>query len=105
MNQSCNLLSVFAYQKDHKADTLLAVAGAAQQFAEDNDNPNAQFLLAAGNAGIQAATNAVVKRASHEMLYWVYGAVIALCLLTFRSWRAVVCAVLPLMLTSILCEA
>ena len=104
-NQSCNLLSVFAYLKDHKADTLLAVAGAAQKFAEANDNPNAQFLLAAGNSGIQAATNAVVNRASREMLYWVYGAVIALCLLTFRSWRAVVCAILPLMLTSILCEA
>jgi predicted RND superfamily exporter protein len=104
-NQSCNLLSVFAYLKDHKADTLLAVASVAQRFADENDNQNAQFLLAAGNAGIQAATNAVVKRASNEMLYWVYGAVIALCLLTFRSWRAVVCAVLPLMLTSILCEA
>jgi len=36
---------------------------------------------------------------------WVYGAVVLLCWVTFRSWRAVVCAVLPLMLTSILCEA
>jgi predicted RND superfamily exporter protein len=35
----------------------------------------------------------------------VYAAVIALCFITFRSWRAVVCTVLPLMLTSILCEA
>jgi len=28
-----------------------------------------------------------------------------LCFITFRSWRAVVAAVIPLMLTSILCEA
>ena len=39
------------------------------------------------------------------MLFWVYGAVTLLCLVTFRSWRATLCAVLPLVLTSILCEA
>ena len=32
-------------------------------------------------------------------------AVIVLCFITFRSWRAVVVAVVPLVLTSILCEA
>jgi predicted RND superfamily exporter protein len=47
----------------------------------------------------------VVKQANREMLVWVYGAVIVLCLITFRSWRATLCAVIPLMLTSILCEA
>lgn len=104
-NQRCNLLSVFAYLKDHKAETLKSVADAAQKFAAENNSSDAEFLLAAGNAGIQAATNAVVERASREMLYWVYGAVILLCLLTFRSWRAVICAVVPLMLTSTLCEA
>ena len=41
----------------------------------------------------------------HDMLFWIYGAVILLCFITFRSWRAVVVAVLPLMLTSVLCEA
>ena len=76
-----------------------------EAFARDNNSDQAQFLLAAGNAGIEAATNIVVKQASHEMLWWVYGAVILLCLVTFRSWRAVLCAVLPLVLTSILCEA
>jgi predicted RND superfamily exporter protein len=39
------------------------------------------------------------------MLAFVYIAVIAMCLLAFRSWRAVLCAVLPLILTSILAEA
>jgi hypothetical protein len=37
------------------------------------------------------------------MLLYVYAAVIVLCFVTFRSWRVV--AVVPLMLTSILCEA
>jgi hypothetical protein len=31
--------------------------------------------------------------------------VVALCFVTFRSWRAVVVAVVPLVITSILCEA
>jgi predicted RND superfamily exporter protein len=39
------------------------------------------------------------------MLALVYAAVIVLAFITFRSWRAVVVAVLPLMLTSVLAEA
>jgi predicted RND superfamily exporter protein len=39
------------------------------------------------------------------MLLWVYAAVIVLCYVTFRSWRAVVVAVVPLVITSVLCEA
>ena len=56
-------------------------------------------------AGIEAATNIVVRKAWVEMLIYVYLAVIVLCFITFRSWRAVVVAVLPLMITSVLCEA
>jgi predicted RND superfamily exporter protein len=104
-NEYCNLLTVYAYLTDHKADTLTGVINHVERFARANDTKDVQFLLAAGNAGIEAATNMVVKRATHEMLFWVYGAVVLLCLVTFRSWRAVVCAVLPLVVTSILCEA
>ena len=39
------------------------------------------------------------------MLLLVYAAVIVLCFITFRSWRAVVVAVVPLVITSVLCEA
>ena len=104
-NDQCNLLTLYAYLKDHKADTLSQVVATVERFAAANDTKDVRFELAAGNAGIEAATNIVVKAANVQMLYWVYGAVIVLCLVTFRSWRAVVCAVLPLMLTSILCEA
>lgn len=104
-NDDCSLLTQYAYLSDHKADTLTSVVDTVEAFAAENDSDQAQFLLAAGSAGIEAATNIVVKQANREMLWWVYGAVILLCMLTFRSWRAVVCAVLPLMLTSILCEA
>ncbi|MDZ3992466.1 efflux RND transporter permease subunit [Pseudomonas sp. Teo4] len=104
-NDDCSLLTLYAYLTDHKADTLARVVDSVQGFAQANDSEQASFLMAAGSAGIEAATNQVVKQANRDMLWWVYGAVILLCLVTFRSWRAVLCAVLPLVLTSILCEA
>lgn len=104
-NDSCNLLTLYAYLSDHKADTLARVVAETESFKARNDGEDATFLLAAGNAGIEAATNIVVQRANREMLLWVYVAVIVLCLVTFRSWRATVCAVVPLVVTSILCEA
>jgi uncharacterized protein len=104
-NEACNLVTLYAFLTDHKADTLTRVVEHVERFAADNNSDKAEFQLAAGNAGIEAATNIVVRQANREMLFWVYGAVIVLCLITFRSWRAVVCAVVPLVLTSILCEA
>jgi len=104
-NDSCGLLTLYVYLKDHKADTLTRLVNTVEAFAADNDTKDVKFLLAAGSAGIEAATNIVVKEAWHQMLQLVYGAVIILAFITFRSWRAVVVAVLPLMLTSVLAEA
>lgn len=104
-NQNCDLLSVYVYLKDHKADTLHAVVQTIEAFAARNDSADVKFLQAAGNSGIEAATNIVVKKANTQMLLLVYAAVIVLAFVTFRSWRAVICAILPLMLTSVLCEA
>ncbi len=104
-NQGCSFLSLYVYLKDHKAETLTAVVDSVEAFVKEHPAKDERFMLAAGSAGIAAATNIVVKQAMREMLWWVYGAVVVLCWVTFRSWRAVVVAVLPLVLTSILCEA
>jgi predicted RND superfamily exporter protein len=104
-DRACSLMPVIAYLSDHKAETLERVVRAADAFAREHGTPERQFLLAAGSAGIEAATNIVVREANRKMLLYVYGAVIVLCFVTFRSWRAVLVAVLPLVLTSILCEA
>ncbi|MCQ4268549.1 MMPL family transporter [Pseudomonas stutzeri] len=104
-NQNCDLLTVYAYLKDHKADTLTSVVNTVEAFAARYGSDEIRFLNAAGNAGIEAATNIVVKKANVQMLFLVYAAVIVLAFITFRSWRAVVCAVVPLMITSVLCEA
>lgn len=104
-NQTCDLLSIYAFLKDHKADTLQTVARNVAEFAARNDSENVKFLLAAGNAGIEAATNQVVKKTNTRILLAVYAAVILLCVIVFRSWRAVICAVIPLVLTSMMAEA
>ncbi|PPA01549.1 RND transporter, partial [Pseudomonas sp. MWU12-2312b] len=104
-NTDCSVMPVIAFLKDHKAQTLDAVVAIADKFARENSTPDRQFLLAAGTAGIEAATNIVVREANHTMLLYVYAAVTLFCLITFRSWRATLVALLPLVLTSILCEA
>jgi len=104
-NESCSLLTVYVYLRDHKAGTLSRVVDHVEAFAKANDTSEVKFLLAAGSAGIEAATNIVVKDAWRTMLLLVYGAVVLLSFITFRSWRAVLVAVLPLMLTSVLAEA
>ena len=104
-NPTCDLLAVYVYLRDHKADTLASVVSNVEKFAGENNTGDVEFLLAAGNSGIEAATNIVVKEANRQMLVGVYLAVTALCLIAFRSWRAVLCAVLPLVVTSILAEA
>ena len=104
-NTDCSVMPVIAYLADHRAETLDRVVAAAGEFAATHSTPERQFLLAAGSAGIEAATNIVVRKAWVQMLLLVYAAVIVLCFITFRSWRAVVVAVVPLVITSVLCEA
>jgi predicted RND superfamily exporter protein len=104
-NTECSVMPVIAYLADHRAETLDRVVAAAAAFSDTHGDKDRQFLLAAGSAGIEAATNIVVRDANRSMLLYVYAAVIALCFVTFRSWRAVVVAVVPLAVTSILCEA
>ena len=104
-NESCSLLTLNVYLRDHKAETLTRVVGHIENFAQQNNTADVKFLLAAGSAGIEAATNIVVRDAWRNMLFLVYGAVVLLCFITFRSWRAVMVAVLPLVLTSLLAEA
>ncbi|AGI24816.1 RND efflux transporter [Pseudomonas sp. ATCC 13867] len=104
-NTDCSMMPVVAYLSDHKAETLAHMVEVAEGFVREHSTEQRQFLLVAGSAGIEAATNIVVREANRTMLLYVYAAVILLCFVTFRSWRAVLVAVLPLMLTSILCEA
>lgn len=105
INQDCSMVPILVFLDDHKADTLEDVVTTVEQFKQQNNSGDVEFLLAAGNAGIEAVTNMVIEEAQIEMLIWVYSVVIALCLITFRSVRTVIAIILPLMLTSLLSQA
>jgi len=105
MSPNCSVFTVTAYLADHRADTLARTLKVVEDFAATHNRPDAMFLPAAGSAGIEAVTNIVVQESFYIMHGVLYVAVILLCFITFRSWRAVVVAIVPLAITSILCEA
>ncbi len=107
VNFYCTFVPLYVSLTDHRAKNLDGVVKLVQNFVADpaNQSPDFKISLAGGNAGIEAATNIVIAQANNQMLYLVYAAVILFCFITFRSWRAVLCAVLPLILTSILAQA
>jgi len=133
LNADCSAMPVQIFLADHKAETLIRVVNAVKAFRANPENqaknvnlrlesakleelaaasneefqPRSQtnLRLATGSAGVMAATNEVVEKAELPMLLGVYGAVILLCLLTFRSLFATMCIVLPLMLVSLLANA
>jgi predicted RND superfamily exporter protein len=58
-NTDCSMAPVILFLDDHKAETLSAVVAAAEDFADSNGD-DVRFELAAGNAGVEAATNIVI---------------------------------------------
>jgi predicted RND superfamily exporter protein len=105
LNADASVMPVLIFLTDHKAETLRAVTDAVKTFAAAHPSPKARFLLASGNAGVMAATNEVVQSAQTPIVLWVFGAVSVLCLITFRSARAMLCIVVPLAIVSWLAYA
>jgi predicted RND superfamily exporter protein len=104
-NTDCSLAPVLVFLNDHKAETLDRVVNAVKLFAKEHDTENRKFVLAAGNAGIEAATNEVIRESELTVLLLVYLCVAIMCMITFRSFAATLCIVLPLVLTSVLGNA
>ncbi|MCG8905767.1 RND family transporter [Pseudomonas sp. DP-17] len=104
-NSNCSLAPLLVFLNDHKAETLDRAVAVIQDFAKANEKDDLKFKLAAGNAGIEAATNDVIKHSELTILILVYICVALMCLITFRSFTATLCIVLPLILTSVLGNA
>ena len=103
--EGCKVLHLQLFLKDHEGATLKHVVHEVRKFIEADKTPNLKYRLAGGNAGVAAATNEAVEQAEVQMLAAIFGAITLLCWLTFRSWRAVLCIIVPLTLVSILCNA
>ncbi|MCF6457996.1 MMPL family transporter [Pseudoalteromonas sp. MMG024] len=105
LNSDCSVMPIVAFIEDHKAKTINHVVDAVKQFAEEEGTDTLKFKLASGPVGVMAATNESVSEAQLPMMIYVYGAVILLCLISFRSLRATIAVVLPLYVVSTLAQA
>ncbi len=105
LNRNCNVMPIVLFLEDHKAETIERVIKTIKATKAEMETDQVKFMLASGAAGVMAATNEAVEAAQVPMLWYVYGAVIALCLISFRSVKATVAVVLPLFVVSTLAQA
>ena len=105
LNGDCSVMPVILFLEDHKAETIERVVAAAKQVGAELGSDNTRFMLASGPVGVMAATNEAVAAAQTPMTWYVYGAVITLCLISFRSARATMAVIIPLYVVTILATA
>ena len=104
LNSNCSAMPVILFLEDHKAETITRVVDAVKVVSKDLGKDDLVFKLASGPVGVMAATNEAVEAAQIPMMLYVYGAVIILCLLSFRSLRATIAVVVPLYVVSTLAQ-
>jgi predicted RND superfamily exporter protein len=105
LNGDCSVMPIILFMEDHKAETISRVIAAAKEFRTEYETDDLQFKLASGPVGVMAAQNEAVAASQGPMMLYVFGAVILLCLVSFRSLRATLSVVIPLYVVSILAEA
>jgi uncharacterized protein len=105
LNENCDVVPVMMFLADHRADTIERAVNEVKGWRGANPLPGAAVRLAAGNIGVMAATNETVQAKQLWILVGVFGAVIVMCLLTFRSLLGTLLVVLPLALVSVLVYA
>lgn len=128
LNSDCSAMPIMVFTTDHRAETIARIVKRVkelrdelnigelnfelenkvlEEMADDGDitAESLQFRLATGNVGVMAATNEDIAAAEKPMLLLVFGSIIILCLVTYRTVLGTLCIVLPLVLVSTLAEA
>lgn len=103
LNHDCSILPIYVFAKDHKFETIDTIVGKARQLATKLQSDKIRFRLAGGSLAIHGATNDVVKDAQLSILISVYASIIILTFILFRTVKATICVVFPLVLVSALC--
>jgi predicted RND superfamily exporter protein len=89
LNEDCSVMPVMIFTTDHRAETIDRVVSEVKSYREKHGSDEVKFRLATGNVGVMAATNEEVRADQFPILIGVFSAVIALCLIAYRSVRAV----------------
>ncbi|KXI29052.1 efflux RND transporter permease subunit [Paraglaciecola hydrolytica] len=105
LNGNCSVMPIILFMQDHKAETITRVVDAIKQVRQEYETDTLKFQLASGPVGVMAAQNEAVDAAQNPMMAYVFGAVIILCLVSFKSLRATLSVVLPLYVVSVLAQA
>lgn len=105
LNTDCSAMQVMLFTRDHQADTIANIVREIKAFRSEHNTGQLGFLLASGNVGVMAATNEAVDEADGAMLISIFSAIMLLCVISFKSWRAALCIILPLALVSVMCKA
>jgi predicted RND superfamily exporter protein len=98
-------MQVLINTSDQQGETLARLVAEVKSFSAANNSDKLELKLATGNMGVTAATNEAVDKARWEMNFAIFGALLVMCMVTFRSLRATLCILIPLALVSVLCEA
>lgn len=96
MKSDCGMTAVHLYLTDHKATTINRILDDVKQYRTSHPFPGITVRLAAGNAGVLAATNDEVARSELPMMLYVYAAILILVFLAYRDWRAMLACCVPL---------
>jgi predicted RND superfamily exporter protein len=128
LNTDCSAMPIMIFTTDHRAETIARIVKRVKELREQMNMGNLnlklehkvleemasegdvtpeslQFRLATGNVGVMAATNEDIAAAEKPMLALVFGSIIILCLVTYRTVLGTICIVLPLVVVSTLAEA
>lgn len=105
LNSDCSVMPIIVFLNDHKAETIERVVAAAKKLASELNDDTVKFTLASGPVGVMAATNEAVAEAQDPMTWYVYGAVILLCLVSFKSVKATASVIIPLYVVTMLATA
>jgi len=105
LNPDCSAMQVLINTTDQQGETIAYLVSQVKMFAAAHPSDKLEFKLATGNVGVMAATNEAVDKARWEMNFAIFGALMIMCLVTFRSLRATLCILIPLAIVSVLCEA
>ncbi|WP_339488620.1 efflux RND transporter permease subunit [Pseudomonas sp. EL_65y_Pfl2_R95] len=105
VDPNCSVAPISLYLADHKAETLTRVVNAVNAFNQRYDTGDFEILQAAGNAGIEAATNMTIQHSEKTMLILVFVIISLVVLWEFRSLKVTFALMAPLYLSTVLCEA
>lgn len=103
--EGCKAIQILVFMKNHDGALIAHAVEEIKTFIAANPVEGVKLRLATGNVGVMAATNEAVGEAEERMLLAIFGALILLCLITFRSIKAVICVIVPLAMVSIFCNA